>query len=153
MTDIPELALARLKAIWEVDEMVSRWATETVGEQIDSVDELYRSESAIPEADNDIELGSLEIKEPEYNELIGLIETAREAAADDPQLLGIRNRLLMQIILANPEEYSRVTEEKAERKREEQLKELRKGTVRDRIGEIVGLGDASEIPIDDRGGI
>jgi len=153
-SSMPKLALEHLKELKEVDERLGELLSEMTGEELDSFAGIYQTEQSIPEANNDIELGEgFSLKETEFVELLGMLEQGRAAAADDPIPLGVRNRLLMNLILANPEEYARIKAEEAERQREAQEK------ARQRFNEAVGrkrmnermadLNDGVDIPIDD----
>lgn len=159
MTDggssMPKLALEHLKELDEMDDKIGEWLSEKVGQPIGGMTDLYQSEHSIGEAMNDIELGEgFSVKEPEYIELLTLLDTARERSANNPPSLGVINRLLMQIILANPEEYARVREEMRERAEEahaemqrQRNQQRERQRMTDRAADLDG--DATDIPLDD----
>ena len=118
-SSMPKLSIEHLKELDKVDEKIGEWVSERVGEPINGMTDLYRSEHSKGEAMEEVELGDgFSVKEPEYIELLTLIDSARKQSANDPPTLGVVNRLLMQVILANPEAYARVREEMRERAEE-----------------------------------
>jgi len=127
-SSMPKFSLEHLKELREMDGKIGEWLSEKVGEDIGGMTDLYESEHSIVEAMNDIELGEgFSLKEPEYIELLTLLDSGRQAAGDDPPTLGVRNRLLMNVILANPEAYARIRKEMTERAKEaqEEMERLR----------------------------
>ena len=152
-SSMPKLALEHLKELDEMDDKIGEWISEKVGEPIGGMTDLYQSEHSIGEAMNEVELGEeFSVKEPEYIELLTLLDSARESSANDPPTLGVVNRLLMQIILANPEEYARVKADEMERRREAQeeaRQQFSEAMARQRTNErIAELNDGVDIPID-----
>lgn len=157
-SSMPNLSLETLKQLKEVDGQIGEWLSEMTEDDIEGMTDLYRSEHSIEEAMNDIELGDAggwSLKEPEFIELLGILESARVAAADDPPTLGVRNRLLMQLILGNPEAYARVKKEEAERAaeaQEEARKRFNEAMARKRTNERMADlndGEMTDIPLDD----
>jgi hypothetical protein len=157
MTDggssMPRLALEHLKELKAADAKIGEWLSEVTGDGFEAFSEIYASEHSRPEANNDIQLGEgFSLKEAEYAELIGILEQSRAAAEEEPTVLGVRNRLLIQLILANPEEYARVKAEAAERRKEAQeeaRKQFSEAMSRQRMNErMTDLGtDGVDIPI------
>jgi hypothetical protein len=138
-----------------MDDKIGEWLSEKVGEPIGGMTDLYQSEHSIGEAMNDIELGEgFSLKEPEYIELLTLLDSAREASANDPPSLGVINRLLMNVILANPEEYARIRKEMRERAEEahaemqrQRNQQRERQRMTDRAADLDG--DATDIPLGD----
>jgi hypothetical protein len=155
---MPKMALEHLKELDETDDKIGEWLSEKVGEPIGGMTDLYTSEHSIEDAMNEVELGEgFSVKEPEYIELLTLLDSGREAAANDPPTLGVRNRLLMQLILANPEAYARIRKEMEERAREAQeeaMREMNQHRERQRMTERAADldGDGVDMPLDDAGG-
>lgn len=153
MTDggMQKYALEHLKELQRVDEKVGEWLSETFEDEFNVVADLYTSEYSTPEATNEIDLGGWEIKEPEYIELLILIINGRVAAGDDPPTMGIRNRLLIQLIMANPEAYTRVRqrlEDETERAAREREKAGNRERHRSRTADRhEGLHNGTDIPI------
>jgi len=152
---MPKLSLEHLKELDEMDDKIGEWLSEKVGEPIGGMTDLYQSEHSIGEAMNEVELGEgFSVKEPEYIELLTLLDSAQERSANDPPTLGVVNRLLMQIILANPEEYARVREEMRERAEEahaEMQRQRNQQRERQRMADRAADldGDGVDIPLDD----
>jgi hypothetical protein len=154
-SSMPKLSLEHLKELDEMDDKIGEWLSEKVGEPIGGMTDLYQSEHSIGEAMNDIELGEgFSLKEPEYIELLTLLDSAREASANDPPSLGVINRLLMNVILANPEEYARIRKEMRERAEEahaemqrQRNQQRERQRMTDRAADLDG--DATDIPLGD----
>jgi len=152
-SSMPKLTLEHLKELKEVDSRLGDMLSEMTGNELGSFADIYETEQSIPEAGNEIELGEgFSLPEAEYVELLGMLEQARAAAADDPVPLGVRNRLLMNFILANPEEYARVKAEEMERQREAEeaaRQQMTEAMARQQTNErISDLSDAVDIEID-----
>jgi hypothetical protein len=155
-SSMPKLALQTLKELKEVGDKLGELLSEMTGEELESFSDIYATEQSRPEANNEIELGDgFSLREAEYAELLGILEQARAAAADDPIPLGVRNRLLMNVIIANPEEYARVKADEMERRKEAQEKarqQFNEAVGRQRMNErMADLNDGVDIPIDGDG--
>jgi len=154
-SSMPKMALEHLKELDATDDKIGEWLSEKVGEPIGGMTDLYASEHSIPDAMNEVELGEgFSLKEPAYIELLTLLDHGREAAASDPPTLGVRNRLLMQLILANPEAYARIRkemEERAKEAHEEMQQRMNQERERQRMTERAADldGDAVDIALDD----
>jgi hypothetical protein len=154
-SSMPKMALEHLKELDATDEKIGEWLSEKVGEPIGGMTDLYASEHSIPDAMNEVELGEgFSLKEPEYIELLTLLDSGREAAANDPPTLGVRNRLLMQLILANPEAYARIRqdmEERAKEAHEEMQQEMNRERERQRMTERASdlNGEGVDISLND----
>lgn len=158
-SSMPKLALESLKELKETDEKIGEWLTEVIEgeEEFEAFSDLYGTEHTQPGAANDIHLGGeggYSLKRAEYAELINILEQARVGAADNPTVLGVRNRLLMQLILGNPGAYASVKEEMAERaaEMEEEAKRLRnqqrsRQQMTERHQQL--NGDVVDTPLDD----
>jgi hypothetical protein len=151
---IPKLALLQLKELREVDSRLGDLLTEQTGDELESFSDIYATEHSVEAAGNEIQLAEgFSIPEAEFVELLGIIEQARASAADDPVPLGVRNRLLMQLILANPEEYARIKKEEAERQQEAQeeaRQQFNEAMSRQRMNErMADLNNGVDIPLND----
>lgn len=156
--DLPEQTKAQLLELRRSLNELGDWLAEQTDNEVESMADLYASDMAREEAQRSIEMEGFSLHEPEYEELLGNIEMALHNA-QEPIVIGSVSRLLINLILANPEAYERHIEFRQQR-HEELKDEIEEGVSRaaaktgmtKRYREMHDEEEMTDIPIEGNGG-